>query len=69
MLRVVVVVVVCGLLNVPTKCLCVSGTDLLRQLYMLTVHGDRSCGSNHQAYEAVTIQVLAVTCRAPTKKM
>ena len=31
---VVVVVVVC-LLNVPATCECISGTDLLRQLYVL----------------------------------
>ena len=29
------VVVVCWLLNVPTKCECISGTDPLRKLYVL----------------------------------
>ena len=28
-------VVVCWLLNVPATCECISGTDLLRQFYML----------------------------------
>ena len=29
------VVVVCWLLNVPATCECISGTDLLRQFYVL----------------------------------
>ena len=33
------------LLNVPATCKCISGTDLLRQLYVLP-HWDRSCRSN-----------------------
>ena len=33
------------LLNVPATCKCISGTDLLRKLYMLP-HWDRSCRSN-----------------------
>ena len=33
------------LLNVPETCECMSGTDLLRQFYMLP-HRDRSCGPN-----------------------
>ena len=33
------------LLNVPATCKCISGTDLLRQFYMLP-HWDRSCRSN-----------------------
>ena len=36
---------VCCLLNVPAKCQCISGTDLLRQFYVLP-HWDRSCRSN-----------------------
>ena len=28
-------VVVCWLLNVPATCECISGTDLLRQVYVL----------------------------------
>ena len=28
-------IVVCWLLNVPAKCECISGTDLLRQFYVL----------------------------------
>ena len=36
---------VCWLLNVPATGECISGTDLLRQLYVLS-HWDRSCGSN-----------------------
>ena len=32
-------------LNVPATHLCISGTDLLRQVHMLP-HWDRSCGSN-----------------------
>ena len=38
-------VVVGWLLNVPATCLCISGTDLLRQLYVLP-HWDKSCRSN-----------------------
>ena len=37
--------VVCWLLNFPATCKCISGTDLLRQVYMLP-QWDRSCGSN-----------------------
>ena len=33
------------MLNVPATCLCISGTDLLRQFYVLP-HWDRSCRSN-----------------------
>ena len=33
------------LLNVPATCECISGTDLLRQFYVLP-HWDRSCRSN-----------------------
>ena len=36
---------VCWLLNVPATCECISGTDLLRQFYVL-LHWDRSCRSN-----------------------
>ena len=36
---------VCWLLNVPATGECISGTDLLRQLYVLP-HWDRSCRSN-----------------------
>ena len=39
------VVVVCWLLNVPATGQCISGTDLLRQLYVLP-YWDRSCRSN-----------------------
>ena len=35
----------CWLLNVPATCECISGTDLLRQFYVLP-HWDRSCRSN-----------------------
>ena len=35
----------CWLLNVPATGLCISGTDLLRQFYVLP-HWDRSCRSN-----------------------
>ena len=31
-------VVVCWLLNIPATCECISGTDLLRQFYVLHVH-------------------------------
>ena len=37
--------VVGWLLNVPATGECISGTDLLRQLYVLP-HGDKSCRSN-----------------------
>ena len=37
--------VVCWLLNVPATGECISGTDLLRQFYVLP-HWDRSCRSN-----------------------
>ena len=33
------------LLNVPATCKCISGTDLLRQFYVLP-HWDRNCRSN-----------------------
>ena len=36
---------VCRLLNVPARCQCISGTDLLRQVYVLP-HWHRSCRSN-----------------------
>ena len=36
---------VCLLLNVPATGYCISGTDLLRQFYVLP-HWDRSCRSN-----------------------
>ena len=38
-------VVVCWLLSIPATCLCISGTDLLRQFYVL-LHWDRSWRSN-----------------------
>ena len=38
-------VVVGWLLNVPGASWCISGTDMLRQLYVLP-HSNRSCGSN-----------------------
>ena len=34
------------LFNVPAACMCISGTDLLRQLYFLP-HWDRDCRSNY----------------------
>ena len=37
------------LLNVPAICECISGTDLLRQFYVLP-HGDRSCRSNFPSH-------------------
>ena len=37
--------VVCWLFNVPATCECISGTDLLRQVYVLP-HWDRTCRSN-----------------------
>ena len=43
------VVVVCWLLNVPATCECISGTDLLRQVYVLP-HRDRSCRSNFPSH-------------------
>ena len=43
------VVVVGWLLNVPATCECISGTDLLRQFYMLP-HWDRSCRSNFPSH-------------------
>ena len=39
----------CWLLNVPATCECISGTDLLRQFYVLP-HWDRSCRSNFPSY-------------------
>ena len=41
----VVCLLVGWLLNVPATCKCISGTDLLRQFYVLP-HWDRSCRSN-----------------------
>ena len=40
---------VCWLLNVPATCECISGTDLLRQFYVLP-HSDRSCRSNFPSH-------------------
>ena len=42
-------VVVCWLLNVPATCYCISGTDLLRQFYVLP-HWDRSCRPNFPSH-------------------
>ena len=44
-----VVVVVGWLLNVPATCKCISGTDLLRQFYVLP-HWDRSCRPNFPSH-------------------
>ena len=48
-LRLFVGLLVCWLVgwlfHVPTTCLCISGMDLLRQVYMLP-HQDRNCRSN-----------------------
>ena len=44
---------VCWLLNVPATCECISGTDLLRQFYVLP-HWDRSCRSNFPSH-SVTV--------------
>ena len=41
-IRPTAVVIVCWLFNVPATCKCISGTDLLRQFYVLP-HWDRSC--------------------------
>ena len=41
--------VVCWLLKVPATCECLSGTDLLRQIYVLP-HWDRSCRSNFPSH-------------------
>ena len=41
--------VVCWLLIVPATCECISGTDLLRQFYVLP-HWDRSCRSNFPSH-------------------
>ena len=40
---------ICWLLNVPATCQCISGTDLLRQFYVLP-HWDRSCRSNFPSH-------------------
>ena len=42
-------VVVCWLLSVPATCQCISGTDLLRQFYVLP-HWDRSCRPNFPSH-------------------
>ena len=42
-------IVVCWLLNVPATCKCISGTDLLRQFYVLP-HWDWSCKSNFPSH-------------------
>ena len=41
--------IVCWLLNVPATCKCISGTDLLRQFYVLP-HWDRSCRPNFPSH-------------------
>ena len=40
---------VCWLLSIPATCECISGTDLLRQFYVLP-HWDRSCRSNFPSH-------------------
>ena len=40
---------VCWLLSIPATCECISGTDLLRQFYVLP-HCDRSCRSNYPSH-------------------
>ena len=40
---------VCWMLIVPATCECISGTDLLRQFYVLP-HWDRSCRSNFPSH-------------------
>ena len=40
------------LLNVPATCECISGTDLLRQFYVLP-HWDRSCRSNFPPHPVI----------------
>ena len=47
------------LLNVPTTCKCISGTDLLRQFYMLP-HWDRSCRSNHEKWKKLALKSAVV---------
>ena len=42
-------VVVCWLFNVPATCECISGTDLLRQFYVLP-HYYRSCRSKFPSH-------------------
>ena len=42
-------IVVCWLLSVPATSQCISGTDLLRQFYVLP-HWDRSCRSNFPSH-------------------
>ena len=39
----------CWFLNVPATCACISGTDQLRQFYVLP-HWDRSCRSNFPSH-------------------
>ena len=41
--------VVCWWLNIPATCKCISGTDPLRQLYVLP-HWDRSCRTNFPSH-------------------
>ena len=43
---------VCWLLNVPATCQCFSGTDLLRQLYVLP-HWDRNCRPNFPSHPVI----------------
>ena len=45
-------IVVCWLLNVPATCKCISGTDLLRQFYVLP-HWDRSCRPNSPSHPVI----------------
>ena len=49
---------VCWLLNVPATCECISGTDLLRQVYVLP-HWDRSCRSNFLSHPVTVYWHLA----------
>ena len=47
------------LLNVPATCKCISGTDLLRQVYVLP-HWDRSCRSNFLLTQGQPVPVLTL---------
>ena len=65
--------VICCLFSVPATCMCISGTDLLRQLYMLS-HQDRSCRSKllshpirvywHYANQTSTDPITPYDCQA-----
>ena len=54
----------CWLLDIPVTCLCISGTDLLRQFYVLP-HWERSCRSNFLLHPVTGPTILSADPTMP----